>query len=105
MQHRLTGCLEVAELGFCGFVVVRGGGSVSGAGVVAGVFGGLLLLWHCWVEVLEVDWWVGVVGVEWEWEWEWEWEGRFHGFAEVVVVVSWGWGSPIVLMDGCGELS
>lgn len=84
----------MAELGFCDFVVVGGGGSVSGAGVVAVVFGGLLLLWHCWVEVVEVDWWVGVVGVEWEWEWE----GWVHGFVEVVVVVSWVWGSPIVLM-------
>ena len=89
MQHCLAGCLEAAELGFCGFVVVGGGGSVSGAGVVAVVFLLLLLLllWHCWVEVLVVDWWVGVVGVEWEWEWEWEWGGWFHGFGEVVV--SW----------------
>ena len=74
---------------------------MSGAGVVAVVFGVggllmlLLLLGHCWVDVVgvEVDWWVGVVGVELEWE-----EGWFHGFGEVVVVVSWVWGSPIVLM-------
>ena len=86
----------MAELGFCGF-----GGSVSGAGVVAVVFGVGGLLWHCWVDVVgvEVDWWVGVVGVELEWEWEWEWGGWFHGFGEVVV--SWIRGfQSIVLMAG-----